>query len=313
MDSWLRNIDSLYKEKYIGVQHAKDTQILILGNSHATYGVNPVYFSLPAYNLACQNQSLYFDKRLVMKILPSLPELKYVLISIDYHSLYFSSQGIRDVWSYYGNGISYKNRSYTLENISPFLFGYTPGISISMLKKQLAKTYRYWNQKVLPFEVEEGINLQDSIVKGYLGFEEIDENSFNTNTYTDRVDGFNQKIEGSNEKQEILTDLTDFLKTLKSKNITPVLFTTPVYSEFYELLDNNIKAQNRKDIDCLCKKMRLHYFDFSDSKAFSKADFYDSDHLNKQGARKFSTILNDKLKQIPIFNLSVETLHRSRP
>jgi len=313
MDSWLRNIDSLYKEKYIGVQRAKDTQILILGNSHANYGVNPVCFSLPAYNLASPNQSLYFDKQLVIKTLPSLPKLKYVLISIDYHSLYFSSQGIRDAWSYYGNDIRYKKRSYTLENISPFLFGYTPGVAISMLKKQLAKNSRYRNQKVLPFEVEAGVNLQDSIVNGYLGFDKVEENSFNRNTYTDRVDGFNHKIKNSTEKQEILIDLIDMLQTLKNRNIIPVFFTTPVYFEYYKMLDKGIIAQNKQDINCVCRKMQLQYFDFSDCKAFSKIDFFDSDHLNKQGAIKFSTMLNEKLKQIPTSSSGAETPRTPKP
>ncbi|MEI6754881.1 MAG: D-alanyl-lipoteichoic acid biosynthesis protein DltD [Paludibacter sp.] len=295
MDSWLRNVDSLYKEKFQGIQRAKDTQILILGNSHANYGVDPGSFSLPAYNLANPNQSLYFDKRLVQKLLPSLPKLKYVLISIDYHSLYFSSQGIRDVWSYYANGIAYKNRNYYLENISPFLFGYTPGVSISMLKKQLLKNIHNKDHKLIQFEVQEGVNLTDNIVNGYLGFEGVDEKSFNPGYYSERIAGFNQKIKNSTERLEIIQDLTEFLSVLKSRNIIPVFFSTPVYVEFYKYADKHTLLQNKKDINAICRKLQLQYFDYSDGSLFNKSDFYDCDHLNKQGARTFSRIVNEKL------------------
>lgn len=313
MDVWLRNVDSLYKEKFQGIQCAGNTQILIIGNSHANYGVDPRCFSVPAFNLASPNQSLYFDKRLVLKLLPTLPKLKFVLISIDYHSLYFTSQGIRDVWSYYGNGITYKDKKYTLENLSPFLFGYTPGVSISLLKKQLSKNLRYKNQKVLQFDVQDGVNLKDSLANGYLGFEGVDEGSFSRNSITERVEGFNLKIKNSTEKQEIIKDLTDFLQSLKSKAIIPVIFSTPVYHEFYQCLDKEIVKQNQKDINSLCRKMQVEYVDFSDCPDFAKADFYDSDHLNKQGAKKFSIILDEKIKHIPAINPGDETLRTPMP
>lgn len=65
-----------------------------------------------------------------------MTELKYVLISVDYHSLYFSSQKIRDDWSYFGNGVKYKDKSYFAQNLSPSLFGYTPKIAISSRRNE---------------------------------------------------------------------------------------------------------------------------------------------------------------------------------
>jgi len=91
-DIWLRNKNSSYKQKYNGLIEAKDSvQVLFLGNSHATYGIDPMQFdNFYAYNLANVNQSIYFDKRLTLKAIKNgVINLKFVFISIDYHSLYF--------------------------------------------------------------------------------------------------------------------------------------------------------------------------------------------------------------------------------
>jgi hypothetical protein len=69
MDTWLRNMDTMYKEKMNGIKRSKNCiQVLILGNSHADYAVDPDYFSLQTYNIANVNQSFYFDKRIALKV-----------------------------------------------------------------------------------------------------------------------------------------------------------------------------------------------------------------------------------------------------
>ena len=139
MDFYLENMNSLYKEKAEGLKKdAHEIKILILGNSHATYGVNPDYFTDYAFNIANVGQSIYFDKELTLQNLEKLKNLKYVLISVDYHSLYFSRQrGERNIWSYYGNGIKYPSDNYKKADISPFLFGYDPRVSFSLVKKNI--------------------------------------------------------------------------------------------------------------------------------------------------------------------------------
>ena len=73
MDFYLRNMNSLYKEKLNGLlEHANEIEILILGNSHAAYGVDPNYFTDYAFNIAHAGQSIYFDKELTLQYLEAL-------------------------------------------------------------------------------------------------------------------------------------------------------------------------------------------------------------------------------------------------
>jgi hypothetical protein len=56
--------------------------------------------------MAQVTQSLYFDKRIAIKYIDDIPNLKYAIIGLDFHSFYFSSQTkMRDLMSYYGYGI----------------------------------------------------------------------------------------------------------------------------------------------------------------------------------------------------------------
>ena len=56
MDLYLANMNSLYKEKANGLlEHANEIEILILGNSHATYGVAPSGFSTFTFNICSVN------------------------------------------------------------------------------------------------------------------------------------------------------------------------------------------------------------------------------------------------------------------
>jgi hypothetical protein len=299
MDIWLRSTNSLYKEKLNGIKIKKDlVQVLILGNSHANYAVDPSQFSLCAYNLANVNQSIYFDKRLTMGILPEMPKLKYVLISIDFHSLYFSSQGARDFWSYYGNGIKLEDRNYLLANISPFLFGYTPSIGATMLVKRILYVIKYRHEKTIDFVVENGVNIKGTIRNGFMAREGHDEYSFDKISCKARADDFNLIVKSSTDKKAVVYDLMDFIQYLKSRNIIPVLFSSPTYQGFYSCLDKNMISQNQRDIDFLCKKYNLEYLDYANCSLFEMNDFFNCDHLNEKGAEKFSKILSNELTVI---------------
>ncbi len=288
----------MYKGKYQGALNQKDSiEIIILGNSHATYGVDPSPFKMYAYNLANVNQSLYFDKRIAIKLIPYLKNLKYVLISIDYHSLYFSSQGIRDKWSYLGNGIAYKNNNFILEKVSPTLFAYTPKAAFSLVKRRILNLLKYGND-IIDFDVPNGINLKDPFVKGFISYDEVDKSALTKERIKTDTHYYNEVIEKSNEKDTILADLSNFIEILQKKEITPILFTSPTYLKYNKYLKKSHQIDNAKTIEALCKKYHIKYWDFMNSNLFQKDDYFDDDHLNKFGANKFGKMLNDSINKI---------------
>ena len=294
-DITLRMQNTLHKEKYEGAKEVIDSiEVLILGTSHAHYAVNPEVFDLYAYNLANLGQSIYFDKRITLSLLPEMKQLKYVFISIDYHSLAFSSQFDKDYWSYYGNGIKYKDTNYLYANLSPTLFGYTPRVAYSMHKNRYLKIKEHGTD-IIDFEVQNGVDLYKPAVKGYVAFEDRDLHNFNHDAYNVSSSWYTEVIENSNERDEIIADLEHFVQLLLANDITPILITAPVYSEYIEYLNSSYIEENIYTSNQIAYKHGLKYWDFLNSERFTIDDFYDMEHLNRKGALKFSNMLNDSI------------------
>ena len=297
-DGFLRQKNTLYKEKLQGLIHDKEiVEIIILGNSHANYGVDPTAFDMHAYNIANVNQSIYFDKRILLSHLEELKNLKYVLISADYHSLYFSSQGIRDTWAYYDTGVRYKNKNYLFEDISPTLFGYTPKTILSLYKREINFNLNGDNI-VVDFPVQKGVSLYDTIRKGFIGFEGSNLSTFNDVAYHNESKKFNRVIEKSTESLDIEKDLRELLAILKNRNIIPILFTSPTFVEYNKYLNPDFVKRNQNNFEQISKDYNIPYWNFMNSELFNQGDFFDHDHLNKKGAYKFGKILNDSIIKI---------------
>lgn len=299
MDLYLRNMNTLYREKKNGlITHAHEVEILILGNSHAARGVDPDYFTDYAFNVAHAGQSIYFDKELTFQNLKLLKKLKYVFISLDYHSLYFSSQkGDRNIWSYYGNGIKHPSENYTKADISPFLFGYFPRVSFSFLRKDLLAKWEYRNHaKYLNFNTEIGVIKTDALTKGFISFSCTNPLDFNDNYYLERMNGHDQSINNSTEKEMVLNELDDLITKLHSKGITPIFFSTPTFKDFNKILDPDIITHNNLITKKLCAKYNMEFWDYSTNNNFIQDEFFNPDHLNKKGAVRFSKMLDSRLE-----------------
>jgi hypothetical protein len=66
---YLRVVNTHYKEKINGLYKNKaKVEVLILGNSHANYGVDPTQIRMESYNMAMVNQPLLHDYKILEKI-----------------------------------------------------------------------------------------------------------------------------------------------------------------------------------------------------------------------------------------------------
>lgn len=288
---YLRTIHTSYSEKINGLLKDKDTiELLILGNSHSAYGINPNRFDLYSYNMGQVTQSLYFDKRITLAHLDEFKKLKYVLIEIDFHSLCFSSQTkMRDVMSYYGYGVSYRDQIPTIVKYSK-LYGYSRKLAFNFLKKDWSNKYK----TIKAIDVEEGVNLEQPIHKGWFSFKEGSSDFITIESCKERANYFNDLVHKSKERDTIVSDLEDFISQLKRKHIQPILVSTPCYKPYRDLLDKKILSKNTGIINGLCKKYKVEYWNYFDLN-LDKNCYFNCDHLNYKGANAFSTILNLKL------------------
>lgn len=288
---YLRQIDTTYTEKEKGIiQNQKKIEVLILGNSRATLGIDPNQFDLYAYNLANVAQPFYYDKRIALKHLDNLSNLKYVFITLDGSSLYYSRMDSREIWSYYGNGVEYKDEmSFSSKYF--YLKGYSVSIAIRLLKNDLSGKYN----TIKAIDLDPDYNLERPIKKGFFTYKNTRAEGMSASHIFNRAGkGLDKGI--SKQKGEILMDLEDFIKTLKAKNITPILLTMPCYKDYVKALNKNFVKRTESDFQNLAKKYHLEYWNYLNF-PMERTDFHDCDHLNVKGAEKFSKVLNERLME----------------
>lgn len=269
---------------------AADIELLILGNSHATYGLDPGLFSLDAFNIASVNQSLYFDKRITLKYLDRLKKLKYVLISLDFHSLYLSDEGLRNIWSYYGYGIDYKHSlSFATKNC--YLYGYKGIVALDFIERALDRKYRV----IRSVDADYDLDLNHPYANGYVG--KVGGPYLTDQDNRERAAFFNDIVRSSDEKDSITGDLEDFIDTLKQRGIIPILVTLPCFGPYRGFLDKKIMAQNLIDIRAICHKYQIPYWNYF-TMPLDSSYFYNSDHLNEKGARVVSLLVNRRVEEL---------------
>lgn len=269
----IRSYKTVMKQKQIFLSEKSDAiEVLILGNSHAADGINPASFTLNTFNAAHGSQSLYFDIEITKKYLSRMKHLKYVLISIDYHSLYFTHAKQRDFM--YANyfDINYNKTNFRKSDFSLLLFGYGFKNGLTMLSENPTKTENGW-----------------------AGFKTTNFETLTDLSGKERVEGFNKDIkENYSNKIKIITKLNRFLKLLKENDITPVVVTLPCHHFYTSHLDDKIVEENYKDIKSICSQNKIEHLDYLFEK-FEDSSFHNVDHLNAKGAKIISDKINKEI------------------
>ncbi len=291
---YLRVINTHYKEKLNGLHDNKDIELLIIGNSHTNYDLNPEKFRVSTYNMAMVNQPLFYDFEILKKEIPKLKKLKYVVLSIDYHSLYFSSQGLRDNWTYYDYGID--NNIGLINKMSRFWNGYTPKISLSMFKSDLYRRYYEYkhHKKTLNFYVEDDIDITDSLKNGWIPYDGVNLNRLKPAKVLEKANSFTELTSKLYERRKNIKLINTIIIFLKEHNIQPTFVSLPCQSQFVKDINGELRNKDNNDLKKIFKKYNVKYFDYFSS-ITDDSMFYDSDHLNKKGANYISTVFNKDL------------------
>lgn len=258
---------------------ASTIQVLVLGPSHALRGVDPECFSMKGYNVANIQQSLFYDVRITLKYLDKMPELKVVLIDISYPSFWFQvhdcEEPVRDYfYSDYWN-IKYSEiKWYDIKNYSKIL----------QVGNQNA-----WDYAEHGFKVD--------LAPGYLSNGWAIEGK--KAPITDSAGAALVKTHERDMKQDNfknnINDLGMLLTELNKRNIKPVFFIPPFTTCYNKFMDKNRLKTIDSTITELCKTYHCKWYDYHNDPRFSDSDFREVTHLEKDGAIKFSKIINEEI------------------
>ena len=278
----LRNIpnDYTYKRNYLD-KNAKEIEVLYLGNSHIFYGINPVFSKYKSFNCAHGSQSLNYDFAILNKNKNQWKKLKFIIVPVDYTSMYMSIEYGIEKWRVKNYAIYYGLKNYELSNNFEILNG-------KLLKKIVRIKAFYLNNK-------------SNITCDKLGYGTAF-NSKNAKNLeeTGKEAAFNhtKQIENNVSLPKNKKALKSIIKLAKQKNIKVIFVTCPAYKTYIDRLE---PQQLKNTIDyvkfLVSKNKNTYYFDFLIDPTFETCDFFDADHLNEIGSKKF-TLLMDSVIQI---------------
>ena len=261
---------------------ATNIEVLVLGSSHALYGINPSLFRYAGINMAQHAQSVYYDTKILLRWGSRLPRLKLVIFPISYFSLEWRPEGVVDRTVFY-------RRYYDIS--SPLDWS-----QLQLHRFSIFATYGLKSSIDCLFSGLPPKELLDSSLTdtGWLPGDRKDistnQGMYDTNG-VERVH-YHESVMDDKYKNQNIAYLRQPLTWCKNNQIIAVFITTPVTRSYFKYIDKKRSASMKETIHQLCIEYGANYFDFESDGRFTQQDFQDIDHLNSTGAGKFSAIID---------------------
>jgi hypothetical protein len=273
--------DYSYKKNYWDT-HSPEIETLILGSSHAYYGMNPVYFSTNTFNAAHISQSLDYDYELLKQYDTKLPHLKTVIIPISYFTLWGKLSNGEESWRvknyvlYYGIKNN-NNLKYCFELTGNKLTTNIRRI-ISYLQKNNIKCSEYgWGTN---YNSQKARNLEKT-----------------GKTASERHTMDIHSLQNKEALNDNILILDSIINLCKKHNAKVFFFTPPAYYTYRQHLDETQLTITDETIKTIVDKYpNCTYINLMADSSFVSADYYDADHLSEIGAKKLSILIDEYIR-----------------
>jgi hypothetical protein len=279
VELFLRNIpnDYSFKKDHLD-KESENVQVLFLGNSHFFFGINPEYMSQRSFNAVHISQSLNFDLAILEKYNSRWKNLKYIIIPVDYFSLYTTLDGSEENW---------RVKNYSIYYGIPPLLNYFSSFEIfnGKLSANFLRIKTYF------------VDHKSDVTCNKFGFgttynskdcKNLDESGI-TAIKRHTVD----VVKNQTTFLENIQVLQSIIKFAHNHNVKIIFATCPAYAAYTDKLDA-LQYSNtvNKIIEMSTKQKNTFYYNYLYDSAFTKSDFFDADHLNEIGAKKFTLKLD---------------------
>jgi hypothetical protein len=258
----------------------KDCEVLILGNSHTFYGLNPDFFKRKAFNLANKSQTLFYDQLLLEKYIDSLNALKYVIIPVEYSSLSASDDNAELAWRsyFYESQMGIDTKTHKVFDLKKYSRALPPPflITLKAIKKYCTKG-----------------SLVDCQPNGWAPYEGM--NSEHNNKAMGKIIAAKHE-DNSVDFNKNIQRLKSMVVTCRQKGVKVFLVTMPVTSYYADNINRKKLALITAQCNAFANENKIHYINLFQDKRFVNADFFDIDHLNTNGAKKCTRVINNFVK-----------------
>jgi hypothetical protein len=282
-----RKIDKMQNSYIVKMSRFKkivdSVDVLILGNSHAYYGISPESLSNTAYSMANVSQSMYYDKEILNKYLPSLKKLHTVVLPISYFTM---ENEITDGIEYW-RCFNYE-RYYGIRPPARSVYDWFDTRKYSTAAMLGAEK----TKKALANKLVDNSLSHISPAGWYMA--QLDAAIPKIINGKSRIDYHHSIMKNSRIFYNIC--ILNEVKDLAYRyNLKVIAVTLPVDMSYYSGIDKKRFRETQELVINLMSGNNLKYIDYSNDSRFDSNDFFDSDHLNANGALKFSKILANEI------------------
>lgn len=274
----LRNIPNDYrvKKNYLD-QHAHAVNMLLMGSSHTYYGINPDHLDTKAFNASYVFQSLDIDLAILRKYEGHWDSLRYIVLPVDYFSLY----------SRLGTG----EEAWRIKNYNLY---WDLGISKNIVENSevLTNPLNVNANRVIDHYLKK-ISFITTSPNGWgVGYDSTRELDISGRSAAARHHAKDDRY--FDENLDYLVSIIDFAA---KRNVKVVLISSPAWKAYTDNLDPVQWDRTTRTADSLAKKYdNAIYFNLMKDSTFQYEDYYDGDHLNDKGAKKFTLKLDSLIR-----------------
>lgn len=263
-------------------------EMLVLGSSHNQNAINPEFLQLKTINLANASQDIQVDSALFFKYVPEMKSLKAVILELDYFTLEEKNdkENFRLPWYKRFFGIELYPISF-YNRISVY------ASSPSFFNKLLIDAV---NPKKIKYKINEyGFIIND--FPGVMKDENFDSLAL-AKTAAVRLKDKHSAISLYNLDFN-KSKLNSMIRYCLEKNIRIILLSSPMYTTYInnEVAEKNLRKNGYTD-SLLKASPAVHYFNYENDPRFSVRDFKNDDHLNSDGAKKYTLIIDSLVKKV---------------
>lgn len=279
-------------DKFNDIPNAID--ICNFGSSHGLYSYN--YENLndayTCFNFALPSQSLDYDYRIMSQYQDRINENAIVFITVSYFSVFGEDEVVSE------EQFQSKNNRYYKFLDAMYIKEYQPS------KMILVNYFPIVISQNILINFITGTDFKNTKAERWkLTANSIDVNKDAREAYERHI--VNHKFDANHNRvlNNIAIDsIEKMIDLCRERKAIPILVTTPYMTEYINTIKDNdpdfFDDFNRVIIDIVNRK-NVQYYDCAFDKRFcNNADlFINSDHLNSEGATKFTKILYDEIVQ----------------
>lgn len=278
----LRSIPNSYTTKAEAMERKANTiEVLFFGSSHTLFGIDPSVMTVEGYNLANPSQSLDLDYRLYQRFAPQLPKLTTVVITVSSFSLFTSLASGVESWRMANYALYYDlDLPWTLQNQTEL---FSNSFKSSALKLWSFLVNGQDQSRVDAF----GYQSKDPLISVDMVQSAIKASARHTFTDWSQLETQTQI-------------LSAFITEANQRGHRVILLIPPASSMYVERISTAQMEKTREVLSELAQSNPMvTLVDLLEDPRFELNDFYDADHLNQNGSRKLSALLDTLITATP--------------